>query len=84
MQRAEKGQRFYYKTPASFILLTISSTEPTLAPPTRTGGISTRTVSRCGVRSTPRSSGFIFLIGFFLAWRESVSAEGGPGRDVPS
>lgn len=39
----------------------------TLAPPWRVGGASTLIVSNLGVKSTPRSSAFIFLMTFFFA-----------------
>ena len=40
----------------------------TLPPPTRFGGSATLSVSRIGVRSTPRSTGVSFSMGFFLAF----------------
>src|SRR5258708_27199088 len=49
-------------------LVTNSSTEPTLTPPWRFTGSSTLSVTRRGVTSTPRSSGLITSIGFFLAF----------------
>src|SRR4029077_11041691 len=48
-------------------LSTSSTTEPTLWPPCRFGGSSTLRTTRRGVTSTPRASGVVVTIGFFLA-----------------
>lgn len=40
----------------------------TFPPPTRFGGSDTLRVSRSGVKSTPKSSGVSFSMGFFLAF----------------
>ena len=40
----------------------------TFPPPTRLGGSATFKVSSNGVRSTPRSAGVSFSMGFFLAF----------------
>lgn len=56
--------------PISFNLATRSSTVSTLTPALRWGGSSTLRVFTRGVRSTPRSDGFIISIFFFLAFWE--------------
>src|SRR5271165_3987656 len=46
---------------------TSSATEPTLRPPWRLVGSSTLSTTRRGVTSTPKASGVVVAIGFFLA-----------------
>ena len=45
-----------------------SSTSATMIPPVRTGGSSTFRISKRGVTSTPKSSGVINSMSFFLAF----------------
>lgn len=63
-----------YTFPASFSLLTRSSTVSTFIPACLCGGSSTLNTSNRDVRSTPKSAGFTLAIFFFLAfWKKRIS-----------